>query len=57
MLRETGLVRLPVAHRQFREMSIEKICNLMNDTPVFIDVRGIFDPKTFEKNMMYYRKL
>jgi UDP-N-acetyl-D-galactosamine dehydrogenase len=50
-------VIIAVAHRQFRDMKIEKIRSLMNHTPVLIDVRGMVDRTTAEKAGFYYRKL
>jgi len=50
-------VIIAVAHKQFREMSVDAIRKMMNDKPVLIDVRGIVDQKAAEKKGMYYRKL
>jgi len=33
-------VIIAVAHKQFRQMPVEKIRSLMNDHPVLVDVRG-----------------
>jgi len=50
-------VIIAVAHKQFKEMSIQDIRKLMNDHPVLIDVRGMVDQDSTDKNGMYYRKL
>jgi UDP-N-acetyl-D-glucosamine/UDP-N-acetyl-D-galactosamine dehydrogenase len=50
-------VIIAVAHKQFKDMTIPEIRKLMNDQPVLIDVRGIVDLKTADKNGIYYRKL
>lgn len=49
-------VIIAVAHSQFKEMSVDKIQELMNDHPVLIDVRGMVTGKV-DKSEMYYRKL
>ncbi len=36
-------VVITVAHRQYRELKIEKMLALMNDSPVLVDVRRVFD--------------
>ena len=50
-------VIIAVAHKQFRDMSIEEIRKLMNDHPVLIDVRGMFDQNMAKKNGIFYKKL
>jgi len=50
-------VIIAVAHKQFRQMPVEKIRSLMNDHPVLIDVRGMVNPGMAQKAGMYYRKL
>ena len=50
-------VIIAVAHRQFREMSIKQIRDLMNSKPVLIDVRGMVDQNQIQKNGIYYKKL
>jgi len=50
-------VIVAVAHRQFREMAVGQIRNLMNADPVLIDVRGMADRKEAEGLGIYYRKL
>jgi len=50
-------VIIAVAHKQFKEMSVEDIRAFMNDHPVLVDVRGMVDRVESEKLGMYYRKL
>jgi UDPglucose 6-dehydrogenase/UDP-N-acetyl-D-galactosamine dehydrogenase len=50
-------VIIAVAHKQFKEMPVEKIQGFMTDKPVLVDVRGMVDYDSVEKNAMFYRKL
>jgi UDP-N-acetyl-D-galactosamine dehydrogenase len=50
-------VIIAVAHRQFREMPVAQIRDLMNKNPVLIDVRGMVDQDQVKKNGIYYKKL
>jgi UDPglucose 6-dehydrogenase/UDP-N-acetyl-D-galactosamine dehydrogenase len=50
-------VIIAVAHRQFREMPLKQIRDLMNKNPVLIDVRGMVDQNQVKKNGIYYKKL
>ncbi|NQE52192.1 UDP-N-acetyl-D-mannosamine dehydrogenase [ANME-1 cluster archaeon GoMg3.2] len=46
-----------VAHDEFRMMELEDLKRMMNNKPVLIDVRGIFDEEAAEKEEFYYRGL
>jgi len=50
-------VIITVAHKQFKEMSLQQIRRLMNDHPVLIDVRGMVDRVAAMNSGMYYRSL
>jgi len=50
-------VIIAVAHKQFRKLTVQEICNLMGEQPVLIDVRGMVDPNRRELSGLYYRKL
>ena len=50
-------VIIAVAHKQFKEMSVEKVRSLMDDHMVLVDVRGMVDHGAAEKLGMFYRKL
>lgn len=43
-LRPAAAVVAAVAHRQYREMSVEELKGLLGDGPVVADVKGIYDP-------------
>lgn len=50
-------VIIAVAHNQFVNMTFEQIRNLMNDTAVLVDVRGVIDKTRAEKSGLYYMRL
>ena len=50
-------VIIAVAHDEFKKMDLEDIKKLMNDKPVLIDVRWMFDVKKAEKAGFCYRRL
>jgi UDPglucose 6-dehydrogenase/UDP-N-acetyl-D-galactosamine dehydrogenase len=50
-------VIISVAHKQFKEMSVEEIFRLMNSKPVLVDVRGMVDPASINDKFLYYKKL
>ncbi len=50
-------VIIAVAHRQFREMSVNQIRDLMKENPVLIDVRGMVGRSEAEKIGISYKKL
>ena len=50
-------VIIAVAHKQFKEMSVEEIRKIMNDKPVLVDVRQMIDSAAAERNGIYYRTL
>jgi UDP-N-acetyl-D-galactosamine dehydrogenase len=50
-------VIIAVAHKQFKEMALTQIRQLMNEHPVLIDVRGMVDRAAAMNNGMYYRSL
>lgn len=37
-------VILAVAHKEYKEMGMDKIRNLMNGTPILFDLKGVFEP-------------
>lgn len=49
-LKPAAAVVAAVAHRSYREMSMDTLNRLMDKNPVFIDVKGIFNSKTLRKN-------
>ena len=50
-------VIITVAHDEFKEMTLGDLARMMNDNPVLVDVRGMFDAGTTEKMGFYYKKL
>lgn len=49
-LKPASAVVAAVAHRSYREMSIDILNRLMDKNPVLIDVKGIFNSETMGKN-------
>jgi len=50
-------VIIAVAHDEFKKMKLEDIKKFMNDAPVLIDVRGMFDGEEAKKKGFYYSRL
>ena len=50
-------VIVAVAHDEFRRMELEDLKRMMNNKPVLIDVRGIFDEEEAKRKGFYYRGL
>jgi len=50
-------VIITVAHREFKGMTLDKLKEMMNDNPVLIDVRGMFDRREAEKKGYLYKQL
>jgi len=46
-----------VAHDEFKKMKLGEIKKFMNDKPVLIDVRGMFDEEKANNKCFYYRGL
>ena len=50
-------VIVTVAHDEFKKMKLEDVERFMNDKPVLVDVRGMFDVEEAKKGGFYYRSL
>ena len=50
-------VILAVAHKAFQEMTVDKLKGIMNDKPILIDVRGLFNQEQATRHGFYYRCL
>ncbi|NOR78276.1 MAG: hypothetical protein GQ523_07630 [Methanophagales archaeon] len=50
-------VILAVAHEEFKKMELDEIKKFMNDKPVLIDVRAMFDEAAAKGKEFYYRGL
>ena len=46
-----------VSHDEFKGMKLEDVKKFMNDSPVLVDVRGVFDEEDAKKNGFYYKRL
>jgi UDP-N-acetyl-D-mannosaminuronate dehydrogenase len=45
-------VIVTTAHNEFKEMKLEDLTRMMNDKPVLIDIRGLFDGE--EERVLLY---
>jgi UDP-N-acetyl-D-mannosaminuronate dehydrogenase len=50
-------VIVAVAHDAFKQMKLEDLARMMNDKPVLIDVKGMFDVEEAERREVCYRRL
>ncbi len=50
-------VIVAVAHDEFKKMKLEDFRRMMNDKPVLVDVRGLFEGGEAKKKGFYYRRL
>jgi len=50
-------VIVAVAHDEFKKMGFENVKNFMNNAPVLIDVRGMFNGEKANRKGFYYRGL
>jgi UDP-N-acetyl-D-galactosamine dehydrogenase len=50
-------VIVAVAHDEFRQLRLSELTIKMNNRPVLIDVRGLFDGNEAEEKGVYYRRL
>ena len=55
-LKMDGVI-VAVAHDEFKKMKLEDIGKFMNDKPVLIDVREMFDGEEAKRKGFYYRGL
>ena len=55
-LKMDGVI-VAVAHDEFKKMGLEDIGKFMNNKPIIVDVRGIFDEEKAEKEEFYYKRL
>jgi UDP-N-acetyl-D-glucosamine/UDP-N-acetyl-D-galactosamine dehydrogenase len=46
-----------VAHEQFKAMGLDSIKRFMKETPILVDVRGIFNKKDAKEKGFYYKTL
>lgn len=50
-------VIMAVAHDEFKKMELDDIEKFMNDKPVLVDVRGMFDEEEAERMGFLYKTL
>ena len=50
-------VIVAVAHDEFKRMKLDDIRKFMNDKPIIVDVRGMFDEEEAKKKGFYYRRV
>jgi len=50
-------VIVAVAHNEFKRMKFDALTMMMNDKPVLIDVRGMFDEEKAKRKGFYYMRL
>ncbi|NAT10981.1 hypothetical protein C4E22_05485 [ANME-1 cluster archaeon AG-394-G06] len=50
-------VIVAVAHDEFKKMGLKDIKRMMNNKPVLIDVRGVFDEEEAKRSGFYYKGL
>ena len=50
-------VIVAVAHDEFKQMKLEDLTGMMNDKPVLVDVRGVFNGEEAKRKGFYYRGL
>jgi len=46
-----------VAHDEFKKIGLDDIRKFMNDKPIIVDVRGMFDEEEAKEKGFYYRRL
>ena len=50
-------VIVAVAHDEFKKMKLEDVSKFMNNKPIIVDVRGMFDEEESKEKGFYYRCL
>ena len=55
--RNIDCVILTVAHDVFREITLDELKKIMNDSPILVDVRGMFAQEEVWERGFYYRSL
>ena len=50
-------VIVAVAHDEFKKMGLEDVSKFMNNRPIIVDVRGMFDEEEAKEKGFYYRRL
>jgi len=50
-------VIVAVAHDEFKKMGLEDVSKFMNNKPIIVDARGMFDEEEAKEKGFYYRRL
>jgi len=50
-------VIVAVAHDEFKKIGLEDVSKFMNNKPIIVDVRGMFDEEKAKEKGFYYRRL
>ena len=50
-------VIVALAHDEFKKIGLEDVSKFMNNKPVLVDVRGMFDGEEAKEKGFYYRRL
>ena len=50
-------VIVAVAHDEFKKIGLEDVSKFMNNKPIIVDVRGMFDEEEAKEKGFYYRRL
>ena len=50
-------VIVAVAHNEFKQMKLEDLARMMNDNPILIDVRRLFNNQEAKRKGFYYKTL
>jgi len=48
-LKRSSALILAVAHKEFRNLSVSRIVSMLNDEPLLVDVKGIYDRDVLER--------
>ena len=54
---QVDCVIVAVVHEEFKKIKLDEIKKFMNDKPVIVDVRGMFDENKMREKGFYYRRL
>ena len=50
-------VIVAVAHKEFKKIKLEDVSKFMNNKPIIVDVRGMFNGEEAKRKRFYYRRL
>jgi len=50
-------VIVAVAHDEFKGIGLEDVSKFMNNKPIIVDVRGMFDEEEAKRKGFYYKRI